>query len=82
MPPKESCGCGFGHSKKKCAFGSSADTFFSNNFSNMAPTNACLSAAYGKSVTRFGANVVIDNEGVVRPHKGAMKKSKKPKNKL
>ena len=72
MPPKD-CGCGFGHSKKKCAFGSSADTFFSNNFSNMAPTNTCLSVAYGKPVSRFGEN------GATKIKKGCMKVSKKNK---
>ena len=56
MPPKvtPSCGCGFGHSKKKCAFGSSVDTFFEKNNSNMAFVNNCLSTTYGKPVTRFG----------------------------
>jgi hypothetical protein len=58
MPPKEPCGCGFGHSRKS-AFGAGADKFFVNNFTGPASINTvknCLQYGYQNVVplTRFG----------------------------
>ena len=62
MPGKKelSCGCGFGHSKKKSAFGSSADSFFMGNYEGPANLNTvkkCLSTVYNNvtPLSRFGS---------------------------
>jgi hypothetical protein len=57
---KEPCGCGFGHSKKKSAFGSSADSFFMGNYegpANLKNINNCLSTVYNNvtPLSRFGS---------------------------
>jgi hypothetical protein len=55
-----SCPCGFGHSKKKSAFGNSVDLFFKNNEvpANLKNVNECLNTVYNNvtPLSRFGSN--------------------------
>jgi hypothetical protein len=60
MSGKKECGCGFGHSKKKSAFGSSANSFFMDNYAGPANINSvknCLSTVYNNvtPLSRFGS---------------------------
>jgi len=60
---ESSCGCGFGHYKKKSAFGSSADSFFNGNYAGPANLNSvksCLSTVYNNTtpLTRFGTGSI------------------------
>lgn len=59
MPTKQSCGCGFGHSRKS-AFGSSADTFFNRQHNpaiclqNSGYCNATPLTRFGNKISGFG----------------------------
>jgi len=60
MSGKKESGCGFGHSKKKSAFGSSENSFFMDNYAGPANINSvknCLSTVYNNvtPLSRFGS---------------------------